>query len=99
MLGFKFWKVKGDSMAPLFPQNSAVLVCNWLNFLPIKEGQRVLIKHRRVGIVVKTVALVDRNGFIWSKGENETSEKVEELGPVDKAQILGRIIYVNKFAA
>ncbi|MDO6427875.1 S24 family peptidase [Thalassotalea sp. 1_MG-2023] len=98
MLGLKFWKVKGHSMAPLFPQNSAVLVCNWLNFLPIKEGHRVLIKHRRFGIVVKTVAVIDRNGFIWGKGENETSETIEELGPMNKEQIIGRIIYVNKVA-
>jgi len=30
------------------------------------------------------VAIVDKNGFIWSKGENNTSMSVEKLGPIDK---------------
>jgi len=94
MLGFKIWKVKGHSMAPVIPSNCFVLAAKWLSIFPIREGHRLIIKHARYGIIVKKVALVDKNGFIWSKGENKTSLRVEQLGPVNKSQILGRVICV-----
>ena len=96
MLGVKIWKVKGQSMAPLIPSGCFILAAKWLTLFPLKEGQRVVINHPKFGVIVKTVALVDRNGFIWSKGENTHSIPVEQLGPVNKDQVLGRVIRIFK---
>ncbi len=79
-------------MTPVIHEGSFILVTKLLLLFPVKEGQRILIKHPEYGIIVKTVALVDKNGFIWSKGENKKSLSVEQIGPVDKEQVLGRII-------
>ncbi|MEI6894701.1 MAG: nickel-type superoxide dismutase maturation protease [Colwellia sp.] len=92
MFCFKLWKVRGQSMTPVIHEGSFILVTKLLLLFPVKEGQRILIKHPEYGIIVKTVALVDKNGFIWSKGENKKSLSVEQIGPVDKEQVLGRII-------
>lgn len=96
MLGFRICKVTGHSMAPLIPSGSYVLVNNWLNLIPVKAGQQVMLNHPDFGFSVTTVALVDRYGFIWSKGENATCLPVERLGPVDKSQLVGRVIRVFK---
>ena len=96
MLGFKIWKVSGDSMSPRIPELSYVLATSWLKFLPVREGQTLLLRHRSYGVIIKNVAMVDRNGLIWSKGENERSLTVEELGPVNKDQIIGRVVSVIK---
>lgn len=96
MLGLNIWKVQGVSMAPLIPSNSFILVAKWLVIFPIQKGQRLVINHPKYGIIIKTVAIVDKNGFIWSRGENEKSITVEQIGPVDKHQILGRVISIFK---
>ena len=83
-------------MIPIIPPGCFVLATKWLTLLPLKEGQRIVINHPRFGVIVKTVAFVDQNGFIWSKGENQDSISVEQLGPVNKEQILGRIILIFK---
>lgn len=96
MLGLKIWKVHGHSMEPIIPQGCFILVSRWLRLLPIKAGHKLIINHPRYGLIVKTVALIDRNGFIWSKGENAASVSVEQLGPVDKGQVIGRVIRIFK---
>ena len=96
ILGFKILKVKGHSMFPKVPQNSYVLVNLWLNILRIRPDQTILIKHQKLGLIIKTVALIDKYGFIWSKGENPSSLTVERIGPVDKHQIIGPVIMIFK---
>ncbi len=96
VFGLKIWKVQGVSMAPVIPPGSFILATRWLSLLPIKEGHRLVIDHPKFGIIVKTVATIDKSGFIWSKGENEKSVPIEQLGPVNKHQILGRVISIFK---
>lgn len=96
MLGMKIWKVRGQSMAPIIPPGCFILATKWLNLFPVRVGQRLVIDHPKYGIIVKTVACVDKNGLIWSKGENMESLPVEQLGPVSKQQVLGRVIRIFK---
>ena len=96
ILGFKIWKVSGHSMFPRIPEYSYVLVNHWFNFFPLEVDQTVLIEHVDHGLILKKIALIDRNGFIWSKGENSSSMSVEQLGPVNKNQIIGRVLKVFK---
>ncbi len=92
MLGLKVWKIQGQSMAPTIPSGCYVLAVKWLASFKIKVGHKLIIDHPKYGVIVKTVALIDKNGFIWSKGENIQSVSVEELGPSSAEQILGRVI-------
>jgi nickel-type superoxide dismutase maturation protease len=95
-LGFKIWKVTGHSMFPRIPEYSYVLVCHWWKYLQIKPEQIILVHHRQYGVIIKTVALIDGNGFIWCKGENLSSLAVEQFGPVSRSQIIGRVLSVFK---
>jgi len=45
-------------------------------------------------LLIKKVAIVDKNNLIWCKGENASSIAVEKLGPVSKKQIIGRVLKV-----
>lgn len=92
--GLKIWKVMGHSMFPRIPQHSYVLVGQWYAFKGFKPNQTILINHPQYGLLIKTVAIVDKNRLIWCKGENASSISVEKLGPVSKKQIIGRVLKV-----
>jgi nickel-type superoxide dismutase maturation protease len=94
VFGFRVFKVKGQSMAPDIPSGSFILATKWLMVFPVRAGQQLVISHPKYGVIVKTVAMVDKYGFLWSKGENNTSLSVEQLGPVYKHQVIGRVISV-----
>jgi nickel-type superoxide dismutase maturation protease len=94
MLGFTFFKIKGDSMSPKIPHESYVLSCRWFATLFLAEGKKILVQHERYGLIIKTVALVDHHGFIWVKGENRNSIPVEQLGPISPGQVIGRVLSV-----
>lgn len=96
LFGFTLLKVKGHSMFPKIPEHSFVLVNQWFNIGRIKPDQTILIKHATYGLIIKTVAIIDPYGFIWSRGENPSSLTVERIGPVDKHQIVGRVLFVFK---
>ncbi|MBL0711412.1 MAG: nickel-type superoxide dismutase maturation protease [Colwellia sp.] len=93
-LGLKIWKVTGHSMFPRIPQHSYVLSWHWHTFNKIKPNQTILINHPKYGLLIKKVAIIDRNHLIWCKGENPSSISVEKLGPVNKKQIIGRVLKV-----
>lgn len=93
-LGFKIWKVTGHSMFPRIPQYSYVLTIHWFWFKKIKPKQTILINHTQYGLIIKTVALIDRNGFIWCRGENASSMTIEQLGPMSKNQVIGQVLKV-----
>jgi len=94
VFGLKIFKVKGQSMAPTIPSGCFILLTKWLMIFPVRAGQCLVINHPQHGVIIKTVAKVDKNGFLWSKGENNTSLPIEQLGPVYKHQVIGRVIYV-----
>lgn len=81
-------------MAPSIPSGCFILATKWLMIFPVREGQQLVINHPKYGVIVKTVAMVDKNGFLWSKGENNTSLSVEQLGPVYKHQVVARVIRI-----
>ena len=92
--GLKLWKVTGHSMFPRIPQHSYVLAWEWATLQKVKTNQTILINHPRYGLIIKTVAIIDKNKLIWCKGENASSLSVEQLGPVSKKEIIGRVIKV-----
>ncbi|WDE01950.1 nickel-type superoxide dismutase maturation protease [Thalassomonas actiniarum] len=83
-------------MFPRIPQSSYVLVNHWFRLRSLEVEQTVLIQHPQLGLIIKKIALIDRNGLIWSKGENSASISVEQFGPVNKNQVIGRVLKVFK---
>jgi phage repressor protein C with HTH and peptisase S24 domain len=94
MLGFTLLKLKGDSMSPKVSDGSYILASRWFLMFFLGEGKRVLIQHSTYGLIVKTVALVDHHGFIWLKAENNQSLSIEQIGPIDKTQVIGRVLNI-----
>lgn len=94
MLGWQIAKVNGLSMSPRVPDNSFVVVCSWFNFLPIKVGQVLKFNHPKYGELIKTVSAIDKYGFLWFCGENEHSISIEEIGPVNKNQVSGKVCLI-----
>jgi len=95
-LGLKIWKVTGHSMFPSIPQHSYVLVVHWFKFKKLKPDQTILINHPQHGLLIKNIALIDKNDLVWCKGENLSSITVEKLGPVNKRQIIGKALKIFK---
>jgi len=83
-------------MSPRIPNDSYVLVDSFWTTMFLKPNQSVLFRHREFGLIVKTIAAIDHNGFIWSKGENDQSVSIEQIGPVSKNDIIGKVVYVFK---
>lgn len=96
ILGFKIWRINDESMAPTIPKNSYVLVNHWFNFNWFSIENIVLIQHHFYGLIVKKIAVIDKNGFIWGRGENTKSLPIEQLGPINKKQIIGRVLFIFK---
>jgi len=85
-------------MSPLIPDNSYVVVIPWLKILPLKCGNIIKVNHARYGEIIKAVATVDNEGFIWLQGHHNSSVTREEMGPIRSSQVIGRVIYVFKAA-
>ncbi len=94
ILGFKIWRVSDESMTPNIPKNSYVIVNHWFSFNWFSIEDIVLIQHHFYGLILKKIAVIDKNGFIWGRSENNASLPIEQLGPVNKNQIVGRVLYI-----
>ncbi len=94
MLGFTLFKMKGNGMSSKIPDDSYILASRWFLMFFLGEGKRVLIQHSTYGLIVKTVALVDHHGFIWLKADNNQHFSMEQIGPIDKAQVIGRVLNI-----
>ena len=94
MFGFQICKVSGISMSPKIPENSYVFVVPWLKLFKLKEGTLLKVLHPKYGYIVKSLAQVDRNGLFWLKGYHKSSLPIERLGPVNKSQIEGKVLWV-----
>jgi nickel-type superoxide dismutase maturation protease len=66
----------------------------WLKIVNLKEGALLKVFHPRYGYIVKSLAKVDRNGLFWLKGHHKSSVPIENLGPVGKAQIQGKVLWI-----
>jgi len=81
-------------MTPHIPENSFVFVVPWFRLRPLKEGSILKVFHPRYGIIVRTLAKVDRNGLLWLKAWQKSNLPIEKLGPVSKEHVLGQVLVV-----
>jgi nickel-type superoxide dismutase maturation protease len=96
IFGFKIWRVDDHSMSPAIPKASYVLVNHWFNWNRLNVENIVLIHHHFYGKIIKKIAVIDHHGFIWSKGDNVNSVPIEQVGPINKSQIIGHVLWIFK---
>lgn len=80
-------------MSPLIPSGSFILT---FNKLPKRLGRQIVLKHKRYGLIVKTLCKIDNKGTMWCQGESHSSVSVEQIGPVAKQQVLGFVLWIFK---
>lgn len=97
-LGFKIWRITDDTMPISAPKNSYILVNHWFNFNWFQINNIILLRHHFYGILIKKIAVIDSNGFIWSQGESCNSLPIEHIGPINKSQVIGHVWLVFKQA-
>lgn len=96
MFGINFWKVVDDSLAPNIPAQSYVLSTNFGKFLRFKANDIVVIKHKRYGLLIKRVAVVDKYNFLWCVSAPDKGIAIEQLGPISKSQVVGKVLFSMK---
>jgi signal peptidase I len=90
MLRIKIARVRGTSMLPNFSDQDYVVAMNW-PYSSLQPGQVVLVLHPVLGLIIKRIFVID---FRYYKlvGDHSSSISPEQMGWVERAQIIGRII-------
>ncbi|QUM76018.1 nickel-type superoxide dismutase maturation protease [Moritella sp. 24] len=83
-------------MSPCIPEGSYVLVNGWLSLLSVKPEQIIKVRHTRYGDIIKTLDHIDEQGFLWLRGEHESSVSMLEMGPVSQYQLIGVVWFIIK---
>jgi nickel-type superoxide dismutase maturation protease len=91
----KILKVLGDSLSPEFKNGDYLFI----SMIPIllgflKMGDVVVFTHRIYGRMVKRVSDIDRErNVVHVKGTHEYSVDSEQLGPISKKDLKGKVIW------
>jgi len=83
-------RVTGDSMSPVIPTNSYVIFHRFFNKKSLNVGDLVKVKHPKYGLIIKTIAFIDRNDFYWLAGENLNSVSTLDMGLIQYSMIVGK---------
>ena len=92
---FKFLKVTGSSLSPLYREGDFVLVTKIPFFLnSIHVGDIVVFDHSDYGTMIKRVADItpDGGGFFVS-GSHKDSVNSHQIGIINRAAIIGKVIW------
>lgn len=82
-------------MLPLYCSGDYVLSCHLtvlgLRWLTLRTGDRVVVKHAELGLLVKRVHQINGERYLLV-GENNTSYSTEAMGWVRRQQLVGKVI-------
>ncbi|CAM3173970.1 S24/S26 family peptidase [Moritella viscosa] len=84
------------SMSSCIPEGSYVLVNCWRSLLSVKPGRIIKVRHTRYGDIIKTLDHIDKQGFLWLRGEHKSSISMLEMGPINQHQVIGIIWFIVK---
>ena len=93
----KLLRIQGRSMLPTLPPDTYVLVATF-PFLSISLNDLVVVNTAQYGVIVKRVLAVDSSKTtFYLCGDNiEESVSSNQIGPVSKAEVLGKVIWFKK---
>lgn len=92
---FKVIKVTGESLSPLFNDGDYVVITTAAFFLKkINRGDIVVFKHEDIGIMIKAVESVNPGAdTVYVRGTHPTSVDSQQLGPIRKDALIGKVIW------
>ncbi|MBT8123742.1 MAG: S24/S26 family peptidase [Gammaproteobacteria bacterium] len=79
-------------MLPRFNDSDYVMAIN-LPWLILKPGHVVLVLHSSLGLIIKRIFKVESNGFYKLVGDHQSSTSSEQMGWIERNQIIGRVFY------
>ncbi|MFS1702999.1 S26 family signal peptidase [Alteromonas sp. AMM-1] len=90
-------RVQGRSMLPTLPPDSYVLVAK-LPFQTISLNDMVVVNTAQYGVIVKRVMAVNGNRTLFYLCGDNIAESIStnQIGPVCKADIAGKVIWSKK---
>ncbi len=98
MIKIQFFKIRGQSMSPIFLPNNFVLVIKhpWQKF---NVGDVILVNHQHYGKIIKRICTIEtQHGktFFTLKSDNPQGVTTEQIGKTNKNQLIGKVIYQVK---
>ena len=77
-------------MKPIIKNNSFVLS---IPFSDSNDKKLMLIfNHCKYGRLIKRLSFIDKRGFYWFEGDNVNSLTSKQIGPIQKKDILGKVL-------
>lgn len=91
----KIIKVAGESLSPCFLPGDYVLIRKYAYlFGSISEGDIVVFTHPSLGLMIKEIYSVNSELHqIHVKGSHPLSVNSRKIGPINSADILGKVIW------
>lgn len=88
-------KVSGHSLTPFFQEGDFVLIVKIPFFLDrLKTGDAVVFHHPVFGKLIKLVEHIDPLGeLIFVTGTQADSLDSQQLGPIPRSALLGKVIW------
>jgi len=92
-MGLGLYKVTGDSMWPTYCSGDYVLTLRF-NSSTFKTGDVVVIRHPRLGNIIKRIQGVKQTSILLIAGDNRLfSTDSKTLGLVSHKQVLGKVLW------
>ncbi|MEP4556281.1 hypothetical protein R2R70_17325 [Cobetia sp. SIMBA_158] len=93
MRWFSSYRLHGHSLAPSLPQHSLIISMRWPSRWRLTPGATVVVEHPSLGQLVKRLHRIDDNGRLWLRGEHPDGLSSEQMGPVSRQCIKGRVVF------
>ena len=77
-------------MKPNIKNNSFILSIPFNN--SNNRKLMLIFNHSKYGRLIKRLSFIDKKGFYWFEGDNINSLTSEQIGPIQKKDILGRVL-------
>lgn len=92
---FKFIKVTGKSLWPVYKEGDFVLVTKIPFFFKrIKRGDVVVFRHPQLGALIKCVDGIDQSaGNFYVTGIHPDSLDSRKLGAIHHKDIIGKVVF------
>ena len=91
------YKVRGNSMLPHFAAGDFVIACRL--FFSLNIGDCVIVKHANYRCIIKRIDNICPHKGIWLKGDYEDSVSPEQMGWIQKKDIIARVAFCIRSTA
>ena len=84
-----FFKVQGNSLSNSIVEGSYVITKSTKNF---EKNAFFIFTHKVYGKLIKKLVKIDSKKKCWFTGDSQQSISIDKIGPVDKNNIIGKVI-------